>query len=136
MEQFIYKVGILCIFTMITGILIDLGCFPATEKIIKFIAAAYIVVSAVASFKSVQFDFELNNYDRQLTYELNTDVVKYKIIEETETKLENIIKNRLDEKNISYNAVYLHILEQNDNMEWLFGKTRDFIEKFITGEPG
>ncbi|MBQ6929214.1 MAG: hypothetical protein IJN27_02790 [Oscillospiraceae bacterium] len=49
-----------------------------------------------------------NSFENIYTEELNNEVLS-----KTEYELEQIIKKRLDEKNISYNQISVHILEQN-----------------------
>lgn len=114
MEQLSQIIVILCKTVIAMGILYNLGCFPATEKVVKFIIAVYIIYAT------------LNTVDKQIPvskpYISNIEYSQYQyseelndiIVQETQNNIENIIKQRLTEKNISYNWVYVHILEQNN----------------------
>ena len=62
------------------------------------------------------FTNSINDNITEFSYEQNSDYLKEKIINETEKEIKELIKNRLDEKNISYNGISLHILEQNGNL--------------------
>lgn len=115
MEQIAANISVLCILVFVCGILYQLGCFSATEKVIKFIIAVYIVFFAVKSFANFNPKITLENYT-QFYQEQNTQLFKVSLIDETEKNLEEIVKNRLEEKNISYKDISVHILEQNGNL--------------------
>jgi len=113
MEQIAKITGVVCISVLSMGILYNLGHFPSMEKVIKFVIAIYIVLTCfkVAANADIKFDLSLeaiNSLPEEYTMDF-TNVV----IAETAKNAEEIIKQRLDEKNISYNHVSVHILEQN-----------------------
>ena len=115
MEQLSETVGILCILIMVMGLLADIGSFPATEKIIRFITAIYIIVAFFKAFQTSDKEISINMPTQSNTYS-NSEYLKSEIISKTESELQYIIESRLEEKNISYNSVTVHILEQNSNL--------------------
>lgn len=116
MEKITSMVGTLCICIFVTGILYNIGCFKVTEKTIKFVISIYILVITFKAAMDIKLDFSMNSInDISMEYQ-NTEDAKDIIIEQTQLDIENIIKNRLDEKNISYNSISVHILEQSNNI--------------------
>ena len=83
---------------------------------IKFVISIYILVTVIDSFGrnrvDFRFDMKIQAYE---TYEYTQDYMEY-LIAETEKELEKEIESRLSEKNISYNHISVHILEQNNNL--------------------
>ena len=116
MQQIISVIGSVCILIMVTGILADLGSFPVMEKVIRFIIVIFLIVCIFKSFETTQINIETDNFETKFVYEQNLDYLKEKIISETEKETQELIKNRLEQKNISYNWLSLHILEQNGNL--------------------
>lgn len=115
MEKISEICGILC-FTVITmNILYSFGFFPATEKVVKFVFSIFIVltiIKAIQSTDTIVFDFSFQQENGQHYKEDFMEIV----CDETEKKAEEIITKRLDEKNISYNYLSVHIMEQNDTL--------------------
>lgn len=116
MEQVTKTIGMVCIIIMATGILNDIGSFPVSEKVIKFVTALCIIA---AFFKSVggtklEMEFDYNNDDT--LYVQNEEYLKSAVLNRTAEELEQLVKKRLGEKNISYNSVSVHILEQNSSV--------------------
>ena len=116
MEQIAEITGILCVSSVVMGILYNTGCFGTTEKVIKFVISIYILVTVIDSFgrNRVDFGFDMKSQAYE-TYEYTHDYMEY-LIAETEKELEKEIESRLSEKNISYNHISVHILEQNNNL--------------------
>ena len=108
--------GVMCILIMIVGIIKEVGTFSSTEKLIKLVAAVYIIVAffKVINNSQLELSFSIDNKENLQIY--NTEQLKSDVMRETEMILEQIVKNRLDEKNISYNSLSVHILEQNSNV--------------------
>lgn len=114
MENIAQFTGILCIAVFIMGLFYQLGCFEKTARIIRFITAICIISLVFNSMGDINFI--------PFIYSLNIEEYNYEdnfcssVIYETQNELEEIIKKRLEEKNISYNWVQVHILEQNGNL--------------------
>lgn len=131
MEQLQHITGIMCLLIMIVGIIKEIGSFTSTEKLIKLVAAIYIITAffKIINNSQLELSFNIDNKDAISIY--NTEQLKADVIKETETRLEDIVKKRLDEKNISYNSLSVHILEQDNNV--VIDKiVIDCDEKYIT----
>ena len=116
MEGLTAAAGVLCVSVFVVGILYEMGCFVATAKIIRFVTAIIITITVLKSFNSIdKIKIKTENYSDiySNTYQQNLNEM---IIENTRHELEKIIKRRLEEKNISYKSVEVHILEQNGNV--------------------
>ena len=113
MEKIADVTGVLCISVFVMGIFYQLGGFEKTSKVIRFIVALYIISTVFTSFE--YFNYVPLEYDIIVDKDIyDYDVDFYNsVIYKTKINLEEIIKNRLDEKNISYENVSVHILEQN-----------------------
>ena len=113
MEKIADVIGVLCISVFVMGIFYQLGGFEKTSKVIRFIVALYIISTVFTSFeyfKYVPLEYDII-VDKDI-YDYDVDFYN-RVIYKTKINLEEIIKNRLDEKNISYENVSVHILEQN-----------------------
>ena len=113
MEKIADVIGVLCISVFVMGIFYQLGGFEKTSKVIRFIVALYIISTVFTSFeyfKYVPLEYDII-VDKDI-YDYDVDFYN-SVIYKTKINLEEIIKNRLDEKNISYENVSVHILEQN-----------------------
>ena len=116
MESLTAAAGVLCVSVFVVGILYEMGCFVATAKIIRFVTAIIITITVLKSFNSIdKIKIKTENYSDIYSnaYQQN---LKEMIMENTRQELEKIIKSRLEEKNISYKSVKVHILEQNGNV--------------------
>lgn len=114
MEQIAKTAGILCLLVVSMDLLCNIGSFPATQKVIRFVIAIHIVLSGfnIADNNDTQLYFSLQpeytgSYDYKQEFE---DTV----IKETEKITKDMITVKLSEKNIAYNYIDVHILEQND----------------------
>ncbi|MBQ9844814.1 MAG: hypothetical protein IJO54_01860 [Oscillospiraceae bacterium] len=113
MEQLAKMTGVLCISVVAMEIVYNLGHFPSVERSVRFITAVYIVLTALKTFGNTQFTIMPPVWDDSSAVHEYTQQFSDTVIEETENKAEEIIRRRLQEKNISYNQVSVHILEQN-----------------------
>ena len=116
METVTKAMGTVCIAVMLMGIIYELGCFKTTEKVMKFVITVYVMVTflATVSDTKIQLDFVAEDIDGH-TYS-NRQQITEQIVNSTQKELENIIRQRLEQKNICYNSVSVHILEQNGNL--------------------
>ncbi len=113
MEQIAKITGVVCISVFSMGILYNLGHFPSMEKVVKFVIAIYIILTCFNAAANADIKFNLSSETiNTLTEEYTADFTNI-VIAETAKNAEEIIKQRLGEKNISYNHVSVHILEQN-----------------------
>lgn len=108
--------GVLCMAVMAMGVLYDLGSFKVTDKTIKFVISVYILVTVFNALKGAKLEISTNELLQNISVEDNSGMLKNEVVKQTEKELEEVIKNRLDEKKISYNDVSLHILEQNGSL--------------------
>ena len=114
MEHISTVTGVVCVSVFAVSVLYSFGCFSATEKVVKFVISLYLLTVFIKSITDTRFEFKTNfngltAYSGSYTIDF-TDIV----LEETETNLEQTIKQRLDEKNISYKQISVHILEENE----------------------
>ena len=116
MEHITKVVGTLCIAIMSMGIMYEFGCFKATEKVMKFVITVYVMVTffATVSDTKIQLDFVAEDIDSHT--HISRQQVTEQIVSNTQKELENIIIQRLEQKNICYNSVSVHILEQNGDL--------------------
>jgi len=113
MEKIASTTGILCIAVFIMGIFYQLGGFEKTSGIIKFIMALCVLATMLKNVKGFETDIDYSQIYNNSFENIYTEEFSNEILSETEQELEQIIKKRLDEKNISYNQISVHILEQN-----------------------
>ena len=113
MEQLSKNIGMICVIIVVAGIVFELGKFKSTEKSIRFIIVVYIVVTVFKTFGASEWNIDYESYKADTHYAENSYIFKDTVIFTAQQELEEIIKNRLNEKNISYNSVSVHILEQN-----------------------
>lgn len=116
MEQIARITGVMCLVIMVVSFINNLGGFACTEKVIKFVTAIIVVALFFKTVNNTQIELHFDNYNNS---NISTDdevYLKYILVEQTAHMLEETVKNRLDEKNISYNTVSVHILEQNNNL--------------------
>ncbi len=123
METIIKSVGILCTTAYLTGILTNFIPMDFTVKAIRLTVAVYILTSLLIPAGNLDFEYGLSD----VIVEDYTEKAREYVTHQTEIQLENSISKQLDEKNIAYNSVNVHIHKQNDMME---------IEKiYIGGVP-
>ena len=113
MEQITRIAGVICISVMIMGILYEMGAFPATEKAIRFVIAIYIMLTVFTTVSDTKLQLDYGRYRRETDTQHSTQQLTQQLAQQTGTELEKIIENRLKQKNISYNSISVHILEQN-----------------------
>lgn len=116
MEKIAAVIGVLCISVFVMGLLYQLGLFEKTEKVIKFVTAMCLIITILKSVKEFKPDFVYRNLNNMEIANVYYKEFNDEIIFKTKQELENIIKKRLDEKNLSYNHISVHILEQNDTV--------------------
>ena len=116
MEHLTKTIGCICILVMVTGILADSGSFPVMEKVIRFVTALYIIVAFLKSFEGTKYNIDIQTIKSDFIQQDNYEYLTDKIINKTVSELELLVKKRLEEKNISYNLLSLHILEQNGSL--------------------
>ena len=117
MAQISKVAGMLCILIFAMGILYQLGHFEKTAKVIRFIIAIYILLALLKSFNGAKGELMVLTEEINIQQHNYQDELKNEIVKQTQQQLEIVIKNRLDEKNIAYNEVSVHILEQNGTVE-------------------
>ncbi|MBE6877617.1 MAG: hypothetical protein E7488_00405 [Ruminococcaceae bacterium] len=113
MEQIAKITGVVCISAFSMGVLYNIGHFPSVERGIKFVIAIYIILTCMKSAGNIDMKSEFLPVKPYLATEEYAAELNNTVVEETQRKSEEIIKQRLSEKNISYNRVSVHILEQN-----------------------
>lgn len=121
MKEISNWIGVMCISCYVMGLLMNLVQFTYTEKVIKLIIALFIIITVFKPVNSKNIsDFEYS-FEKEYS-SLNLDSYQQKntkqmIIEKTQETLAQIAKRRLDEKNISYSDISVHIYEQDGYLE-------------------
>lgn len=116
MQQVAAVVGTLCMATFVMGLLYEVGSFDKTAKTIKYVIAIYITVTVIKGFDIDEIKTEIPEILQNTSEYTYNENFEKEVLRNTELGVETTIKNRLDEKNISYNQVSVHILEQNGNL--------------------
>ncbi len=123
METIIKSVGMLCTTAYLTGILTNFIPMDYTAKAVRLAVAVYILSSLLIPAVALDYEYGLSD----VIVEDYTEKAREYITRQTELQLENNISKQLDEKNIAYNSVNVHIHKQNERLE---------IEKiYIDGVP-
>lgn len=113
MEKIADVTGILCISVFVMGLFYQIGGFEKTAKVIRFIVAICIISIVFTGFKDfMQFPFLNDIVIEGYEYDYNDEFYNG-VIYIAQEEIEKIIKSRLDEKNISYKDINVHILEQS-----------------------
>ncbi|MBE6894091.1 MAG: hypothetical protein E7483_00575 [Ruminococcaceae bacterium] len=116
MEKIANITGVICISVFVMGLLYELGAFEKTSKAIKFVFAIYITATLFNSLGDMDINIQNTDfYNQQYQQDFNI-AFQDELIRQTQEELECMIKKRLEEKNIAYNLVTVHILEQNGNL--------------------
>ncbi len=113
MDVLLKSIGMLCTLGYVTGLLINLTPANHTQKAIRLVAVLYILSSVLYPLQSISLDFEYLDTEN---YDIKTDAQDY-VIEQSAYKIKNIILQRLNEKNISYTDIIVHINKQNDGLQ-------------------
>lgn len=113
MEHIADMIGTVCVSVIAATIIYNFGSFPSMERIIRFVVSLYIISNSINILSGNRINFTYDFATRSMeNYEISENFNTY-VMSETELNLEEIIKNRLESKNISYKDIDLHILEQN-----------------------
>ncbi|MBQ8603328.1 MAG: hypothetical protein IJ410_00595 [Oscillospiraceae bacterium] len=129
MNNFFRIAGVLCLCGYVTGILTYFIPINQTEKSVRLVIILYII--------SVAFNQELNlpsfsGIDFPDETQISAEADSY-VIEMAEENLENTVKERLSEKNISYTELDVHINKQTDKLFidkiYIYGADNINIEK-------
>ena len=76
MEQLQHMTGVMCILIMIVGIIKEVGSFSSTEKLIKLVAAVYIIVAFFKVINNSQLELSFNIDNKENLQIYNTEQLK------------------------------------------------------------
>ncbi len=113
MESVIKTIGTLCIIAFTLGVMTNLIPTAKTEKAIKTVFTIYLLFFVISLFTDTNFDIIADNITD------NTDITIQSedyILDKAKSNIEENIKEILQQKNIAYKDVRLHINKQTDNI--------------------
>ena len=138
MSVFIVNIGKFCILVYLLGMLLSVTGSPLTQKSLRLLLVLYIIAVILNSFRTTswQIDMSLN----KITEGENFTSSDY-IIPAVQQEIEDAIKNQLDEKNISYKDVNVHIIEQKEYIKideivfyGISDNNKSLVESFYVSE--
>ena len=125
MNGLLKAAGVLCLCGYITGIVTNLIPLNQMEKSVRLVTVLYII-SVVFSQKIEYSKFLYVDLNDRETISQSADTY---VIEMAEAELENNIAEILNEKNIAYSEVSVHINKQTDKIQidkvYIYGSDSD-----------
>ncbi len=112
MDRIIKAIGVLCMCGYITGLLVQFVPVNKTEKSIRLVVTLYII-SVVLSPVSFESGYEGTVIPDISTVQADSSIY---VIDALETETEKILSERLQEKNICYTGLNVHINKQTDKL--------------------
>ncbi len=112
MDNIIKAAGVLCMCGYITGLQVQFVPLNKTEKSLRLVVTLYII-SAV--FSPAELKFSTPEIDLPATDYIQNDADEY-VINELTNQTEEILSQRLSEKNICYTDIDVHINKQTDKL--------------------
>ncbi len=112
MDNIYSYIGNLCLVIYIIALLFDLIKIKETNKILQTVLGLVLILNIFYPLNKIDTQSVFNSlefYSITVNEEENTEL----IIENAKLLIENDIKKTLEEKNISYNDVSLHIHKEN-----------------------
>ena len=142
MDIIIRMIAVLCLCSYVMGLLIQFVPVNQTEKSIKLVVTLYLIASVFSPMEyKTDYIFEKDMLSMSDIYNNSEEYVTFAIKEETERTLSRL----LDEKNICYTDVDVHINKQTDKLcisqVVIYGAdsdnmaaARDALTDIVTGE--
>ncbi len=106
-------IGTLSVIGYILGILYNFVDFSYTQKAIRLTAALYIITALISPLEYSDFNIDIDSL--QLEVYSRQESVEF-VLESAAAQLEQKIKNILDEKNIAYTDISVHINKQSEKI--------------------
>ncbi len=113
MEQIAKSIGVLCAIGYIIGLLTNFTTTSHTKKAIRLVCVLYIISAVLAPLTGGNLNLSYKASTDNTVVSSDTD--EY-IISMAENKMEEIIHQRLIEKNISYTRLSVHINKQTEGL--------------------
>ena len=127
-------IGLLCLYGYVTGLILNIIDVSYTGKAIRLVVVLYIISNVITPLKTVELKIDTDIFPAENKV---ADESERYILTETAKKIEQIICSRLDEKNISYTTVDVHINEEEDGFNisdiTIYGASTDImnIKRFL-----
>lgn len=112
MDGIVKRTGCLCIVGYIMGLVMNMAPMNSLQKSIRLAGALYIITAVFVPLSDIQFDFSIPDRQRDSVRQSRYSY----IVDRTREEIEFRVCVRLDEKNISYESVRVHIHEQSDKI--------------------
>lgn len=112
MKSIAQAVGVLCISGYIMGLLMNMVQITYTQKVVRMVVAMFIIITIFKPVRELEPDsFDAIAYSHNIAYDTGQEAVQ-NIVSSAALQIQDIIKKRLDDKKIGYEAVGVHIYEQ------------------------
>ncbi len=107
-------IGSICLLIYIIGILFNLIKIKHTNKIMQTVLGLVLLLNIISPIYNQEFYIDINSLEVQ-SMQIDKGENEEYIIENAKLILENEIKEELNQKNIAYNDVTVHIHKENEN---------------------
>ena len=117
MKNITQWVGVLCISCYVMGLLLNLVQLSHTQKVTRLLVAMFIIITIFRPFSQKDFfsldGYEYTSQDYNISVALNAVDT---IIKQAQKNLEQTIKSQLDQQNLCYENIFVHIYEENGSL--------------------
>lgn len=105
--------GSLCTTVYILGLLFNLTDISYTQKTIRLTIAVYIIVNILMPLKNLELNFDFTDSISDFTIEISAEDY---VISQAERNMKQSIISQLNDKNISYSDISVHINKQSNSV--------------------
>ena len=105
--------GSLCTTVYILGLLFNLTDISYTQKTIRLTIAVYIIVNILMPLKNLELNFDFTDSISDSTIEISAEDY---VISQAEKNMKQSIISQLNDKNISYSDISVHINKQSNSV--------------------
>lgn len=115
MESIFKVIGTLCITAYIVGLVSNMTEVNDTGKAVRLVCVLVILSSFLTKGEIEEITYN-NIFETYSNVDIQMSTVEY-IMESVKENIENEIKKELDEKNICYTDVFVHIYKQSNKFK-------------------
>ena len=113
MDTVLKFTGSLCTTVYILGLLFNLTDISYTQKTIRLTIAVYIIVNILMPLKNLELNFDFTDSISDFTIEISAEDY---VISQAERNMKQSIISQLNDKNISYSDISVHINKQSNSV--------------------
>ncbi len=114
MQDIYNNIGSLCLAIYIIGLLFNLIKIKHTYKIMQTVLGLILILNILSPFQKFDLNLAIETFDFENIEIDNNENIDF-IIENAALIIKNDIENILNEKNISYKDVSVHIHKENES---------------------